>query len=310
MEEKQHELRQIRIDRTNIEKFKKMRTARPLKEGHVRSIEKLLREGGHFISPMAINRVSYTGEYRVIDGHHRLEAIGRVLKDIPDYSILTDFQIFYNLNEDEERKIFASESVGLKQTLLSRLYVEQEDYPIVKMLLSDFPIKIDYGQMHSNDRTHPWISLITLLTAHRTLHKSMATNLHTTTEGMKKVASLTESDYKTMVKFGEDIAIIGNGRFGPRTIFRSVAMIIIYRLWYLNCIERPFMVSESISRQKFVERFVKVLNNWPTVSDALHEANKTKFNSILVVKAEEELVNRMNHSRKTQKVISTYEAWK
>lgn len=298
------------IDRTNIDRFKKMRTARPLKESHVRSIEKLLREGGHFISPMAINKISYMGEYRVIDGHHRLEAIGRIINDIPDYSILTDFQIFYNLSEGEERKIFASESVGLKQTLLSRLYVEQEDYPIVKMLLSNFPIKIDYGQIHSSDQTYPWISLITLLTAHTGLHGSILTHLHANNNNMKKVASLTESDYKTMVKFGEDIAIMGNGRFGSNTIFRSVTMVLIYRLWYLNCIEQPFLQSESISRQNFIERFLKVLNNWVGIIDSFREANKSNFKSIVAIKAEEELVTKMNYSRKTQKIISTYEAWK
>lgn len=151
MEEIKHELKQIRIDRRNVDKFKRMRKARPLKESHVRSIEKLLKEGGHFISPISINEISSTEEYEIIDGRHRLEAINRVIKDLPDYSILVDFQIFHDLSEKEEQNIFQSESSGLRQTLVSRLYVSlylEEDYSIVKMLRSWFPIKIDRG--HKN----------------------------------------------------------------------------------------------------------------------------------------------------------------
>jgi hypothetical protein len=310
---KYHELKTIRIDKTNIGLFSQMRNARIINRMQVTRLVKQIKKEGHFFTPLIVNRTVTNGikKFVLIDGHHRIEAITTMIKENNNFHIDVDFQIWDNLTEEEMRILFDPVNKGMPVNETMWIYVHQDEIPIAKKLIKEkFPIILDFGQIRK-EKNKPWISITTLLRAYSSaLNHRVYGNQHTNADHELFKALDISADYTVLLKFANDFKEMGDGLFGRKTIFSGRTDAMIVRLWYLNCIERPFYGTEEESRKKFIERFKDAVMHWPNLAIELREAKGASYGSYILMKVEFDLVKTMNYNRKSQRLVTTYEAWK
>lgn len=136
--------KKIIIDRKNLRWFKMLEHARPIRPDHVNSIYRALKAGQHFEAPLVVNDLSTAdrSRYKLIDGSHRMEAIKKWIMEDVDASVEVIFHIYRGLSEEDERFIYEQWNRGKSASWADRIYVNQEDYPILAMMKKDFPAPV------------------------------------------------------------------------------------------------------------------------------------------------------------------------
>ena len=298
------------FDARSINKFLKSTTARPIREGHVGDIKAYIKLHGSISTPIFVNNINNgTGgkSYRVIDGHHRLEAIKQLINEDPNFSMKGIPVIYNDLSESQELEKFDEINAPIPTNTMDRLWAHQKFTPIISKILKSFPVPVDFGQIGRKPNS-PWLPAGILLAAHLSIGKTAIPYL--SKRNYHLVLEMNDNDYNIMVAFGEDLKKIAFDLYGRNSIFKIMTLGILYRVWYLNCIEVPFSGSIKESRELFCEKARKAFIDWPSVKETFREANKAGKASIVQVRAEEEFVSKMNLNRRKQKIKATYEVWK
>lgn len=305
-----HDVKFITITAENIWMFVDLKTKRELNLHAVDSIRKSLLAGEYFYSPMAVNRIGpseHPKAFHLIDGHHRKEGMVQAFKQNKYLRLRVAFIIFDNLTEAQELVVFDRINRTTPPKLRDKLYVHREEFPIVNHVVEDFPIVVDYGQVHGR-KTKPTIKLTLLFGAHLSCGKPFATTFGE--RDMARVQALLSTVYDTMSAFANDLKIYSEGRWGDRTVFRNVNLMMFYRLWYLNCVEHPYVEDDmDRSREMFSARMKDVIDTSKRVMDALRDSVSVGYGSPVLPRAEETIVNAFN-ARQKYRIMTTYDGWK
>lgn len=296
--------RMVTISRDNYLWFKPMATARALSPGNVSSLVALLQSGGHFETSLAINDLSSGGKHRyvLIDGFHRITAIGQVIEADPSFKIEVEFKIYDHRDDMEARSLFDKWNDGKPQTQMSRLWVNRKDYPIVPLLMNDFPVPVSF---ESTSRKGPFLRASPLLVGIASWGRS-----HLAFGGRpfyESVAGLTKEDHTLAKKWAEDFkAALGDpGRANP---FSTTApLIALLRVWRANIV--PLVngqQGEPVGREELIRRLrAKVAEN-VTVRQQVLSARGTAASPLI----ESYVVDAMNRGEGHLRVVRPCDVWK
>lgn len=268
LEDIPHQLKSIVISKHNIQTLVMMRTARSLHEDQVRKIHALLLQGKHFASPFVINVVKGDGilKNELIDGNNRSEAINRIIKEDENFKIRVDCIIYENLAPEQKANVFDNFNLGIKVNARDMLVVHQDDLPAVRDILNEYPVPVVTGRKALNP-SEPYVFLSALVHAHlNVVHRNSVGG--GSQGGWKAAKEMDRRDYYLMRQFGEDFARFSTDAFheGVMSVF---AFRIMYRTWYINCIDMPFTANP---RPLFVERAWNVMH----MSDVLEAFRKVR----------------------------------
>ena len=135
------------IDSSNISKFFiNQRDRRQIRQGKVKELQALLKNGGHFNSPFVVNEME--NFWRLIDGNHRLEAIIGAIKEDKKFSITIWMAVYRNLTPTQEREIYSVWNKGTAQSSTDFLKAHFEIVPLGKEMLRRLPVTIYGDKQH------------------------------------------------------------------------------------------------------------------------------------------------------------------
>jgi len=120
--------------------FIRLHNRRDIRKTVVNKLLRVLEEGGHFETPLMTNRVN--GKERLLDGNHRIEAIGKYLTKYPERKV--EVWIFYyeDLTKDEEREMYTKWNLGTKQNTNDFVKQYWDKIYITKLFKGNFPVKV------------------------------------------------------------------------------------------------------------------------------------------------------------------------
>lgn len=291
-----HKLENLCVDRNNIDKLIQMKTARKLHESQVRRIKRLLDDGKHFSAPMVTNGINGgkgPEKNELIDGNNRTEAIRRKIKEDPDFSIEVDFIRYVGLTPQQKADVFDSFNQGIRVSKQDMMVVHQNELPAVRDIIRKYPVQLDVGQ-GVVDRNFPFVRLSAIVNAHLSARRKYGLNSVPPVR-WQLARGLDRKDYEDMVAFGSDLKEFASDQYRQKKMVMKIpTMTIIYRIWYLNCIEMPFMGTVDESRKAFRDRAWDVLH-WERVISAFRDANKVGKGDTAVA-AERVFVDAVNHN--------------
>lgn len=132
-----------------VTKFVMMTNRRDIRKGTVNKLYRLLAKGDHFETPLMANKVN--GQYRLLDGNHRIEAIKKFLDEAtengvaePKVEVIIHF--YQGLGVDEEKRMYTKWNLGTKQNTNDFIKQYWDDIPITGMISRDsaFPWKVSH----------------------------------------------------------------------------------------------------------------------------------------------------------------------
>lgn len=254
------------IDKKTIKNFHLLvEERRQLRIGKVKSILASLEKGIHFESDIVVNKIN--GDYRVIDGNHRIEAISELLKREPETRVKVYLAKYENLSlyqekkiriekiRDEERRIYSVWNKGTPENATDYLQQYFKIIPCGEEMLRKLPATI-----YSTDKT---MSLKLLVGSHVTakaqkkFEGGYANGGEKTVEDFKAVES---GDITIMKAFCDDMEEIFGKFYKQSPYYRTTVISSFYRIWYDNKKQMP--------RQKFIDVFKAVfLDKWAEVNE-------------------------------------------
>lgn len=263
LEDFPHSTRSVIITSKNISSLVRMSTARLIKHEQVKRVMKLFEAGEHFSSPMVVywTREADAGKssYELIDGNNRTEAIRRWLETHPDFRIRIDMIAYHDLTEHQKIVLFTRYNEGRKVDKTDMLLVHRDDLPAVRDLLKIYPIPIDIGA-GVKDENSPNVKLNALILAHLTSVRNLKLAFYAP-RLWEEAMSLDRRDYYIMRQFGDAYSVFAKDAFREKGVMKVPVFSVLYRMWYLNCIDIPFAGGDS--QRLFIDR----------MRDALHLAD-------------------------------------
>ena len=131
------------LSKDNVKNFVKLSNRRDIRGTTVRRLLGILNRGGHFETPLMVNRI--TDKFRLVDGNHRHEAIEEYLRQHPEGKVECWTFIYDNLNVQQEREMFTKWNSGMKQTTNDFVKQYWTTMPITKSFKTDW---FAYPVMH------------------------------------------------------------------------------------------------------------------------------------------------------------------
>lgn len=215
---------------------------RLIREGQVKKLSGLLRNGQHFATPLVVNK--FNGYYRTIDGNHRLEALKRALRFNPNLQVEVRLAEYKNLTKEEERKVFSDWNSGTKQTSEDFLKIYWETIPFGKQILA-LPASI------YNTKTK--IKVKTLVYAHLLAKAdTWKWSARNRAEIVKDFQELDKNDIKHMREFMRFMTETFGEYANMVPAWKHSAVMALYKIWYDNL---------SIPETKLRRYIQKVWNN-------------------------------------------------
>jgi len=136
-------MKKILIDKSSINEFYiDANERRMIRNGQVKAIANHLRSGGHYSSPLVVNKIREL--MKMVDGNHRFEAIKMLLDEDPSFSINTWVAVYSELNDRQEKEVYREWNVGVKQSATDFLKAHWNTIPMRNRLLKELPVSI-YG---------------------------------------------------------------------------------------------------------------------------------------------------------------------
>jgi hypothetical protein len=209
---------------------------------------------------MAVNDLSEGGKnkYRLIDGHHRLEAIARFIKLNPTARVEVLFIVYDHLNEEEEKEVYRLLNKGRRQSLDDFIHVQQADFPILGWMQKDFPAKVKVYPLKGTEQGFKFWHLMQAYL----LRFSAGGGGAGRQESLERIKRFTVEDYKSLKTFAEDfIAAFGLPTKGSNPFATSVSISCVAKTYYCNL--------EELSRVEIRERWQARVSTDPAVKQIM-----------------------------------------
>lgn len=136
------------VSKRNIDKFELVKYHRHLRESQIGALHSVLLKGNHFESQIVVNERD--SKLRIIDGGHRVMAMRKFLKSKPDMKVEVNMALYKDLDDDEEKKVFATWNKGIKQSPDDYIHLRKGDLKMLRMIELDFPCKVSIYNQKGN----------------------------------------------------------------------------------------------------------------------------------------------------------------
>jgi len=127
----EHHTRKEIISTENIAKFVKLDNARQINRARVRDLREHLEQGYTIEQPLTINHLG--DQERIIDGNHRMSAVGGYLTDHPTHKVELSFNVYENLDDADEKALHTECNRGGKQTTNDVVQQHWDDIPLAQI---------------------------------------------------------------------------------------------------------------------------------------------------------------------------------
>lgn len=295
----------IVINRANIAFFMKMDRARPVSPKHVNEIYRAIIQGLPLLSPIAVNKLDRE-HFTIIDGHHRIEAISRKIEEDPAFQITVEVLVFEHLLRTEETQVFNILNNVLPQSTSSMLWVNRDDYPVINMMLKDFPLHIMASSTsHGANVKKNSIGLTMILTPYLSLGKPF--RIMRREDILKEAKKLDQRrDYNNLYAFMLGyIKAFGMPEDGNR-FYRTRAFALLLRIYFANV--NWAHLGGTLEEQEIILRFQKLIDS-PSVRDVLNSASSQGSIGPALRIAEDVIISALNKGRRTSKFVSPSVVW-
>jgi hypothetical protein len=198
----EYQSKRIVIDKSSLDLLDKMDYTRHIVSAQVNKIFKTLEEGGHFDSPIVVNKRG--GKLRILDGGHRKLAIKKWIEQDPEKrSITVQFAVYENCTDEEEKALFTKWNLGKKQSSDDFISVMQDEIPIYKSMERNFPVEV---RIYRPGREQDGVHFASLTRAYLTSKIPFPEFKVYRTSGynyLNDVKELDNDDYDRLTKFCE-----------------------------------------------------------------------------------------------------------
>ncbi|KKL78906.1 hypothetical protein LCGC14_2020180 [marine sediment metagenome] len=133
--ERDYKMEKFVITSETIKDFAIMDNRRQISEMHSRQIHGAILSGKNPIGILIVNKKK--GKIRIIDGNHRIEAVKKFYgyrKTHKDVKIECTLKVYENLDEDQEKQIYADEARRKNESHEDRLNMYKDDIIFWKIL--------------------------------------------------------------------------------------------------------------------------------------------------------------------------------
>ena len=142
MIDKSYKTEDIIIGKHNIHLFK-MVNPRRFRNTQLKNIKRALDNREHFENPIAINIRKC--EWRIIDGNHRIFVIrDKILPEDPSFMINTSIDMYENLTDAEENRIYSIRAKPVRQTINDYINAYRHEIKMMDRIIDELPCDI-YG---------------------------------------------------------------------------------------------------------------------------------------------------------------------
>jgi len=238
---------------------------RPLRQGHVRYLFNLLKQGKNFKGVFVLNgiedkRASGGWRYVLIDGNHRWEAVILFFEAFPNATVWIDVHLYKNLPVEQEREVYNEYAHVIVQRESDKVFINQEDIPIWAMMQRDFPapVKLSSSGASTNKGS---LGFLSLTKAYMARYTSNAFHGHDIVEQLKR---LDRDDCRAIREFAEVVVTVF-GKPMPGNIYtKMVPLTSLAKVYFCNL--------KRLGREEIVRRLKeKVLQDPIVMNDiAIH----------------------------------------
>ncbi len=264
------ELKTILVKREDVSKFIFTDYKRIIRERAVGRLNVDLQETGHFKNPIHLNEIN--GEWRIIDGNHRIEAVRRffespnVLKAKKEAGLTIPLAIYKNLSVEEERVLYDQLARVVTQSLTDFIKIHFDEVPIFKRIDNNFPFNVSiYG-------TEGAVKFQTLFEVWASKENEIIEQSGRSKEEiLEKLKEYTDRDYHEMLDyFKQYVNIFGMPAIGS-PYYKTGTLWITTSIYFRN-----FRVIDQNELWKFIKE--KLFQNLSLMECAALSRNRSGLN--------------------------------
>ena len=190
----------VTLTRRNIRQYTRPEWHREFRERHITAIMNGIMRGDHPSENLTINQLTSrvrSTQNRILNGNHRTEAIRRIIKEHPTFSIEVTLTIYTNLTKEEEITIYEKINNTKRETGLDKLKAHLTGTVVMELINKKFPFRVLFRSLGRNDRN--------AITAGSVFGGYVYRNDQTISGGanglLKRMDSLNKQDYDRLFKF-------------------------------------------------------------------------------------------------------------
>lgn len=200
---------------------------RQIRDGKVKQIAMGLRKGQNFESPLVVNQIN--GKYRVIDGNHRVDAVGKEINRDPDFRMTCWMAVYKDLTRKQEREIYTLWNSGTPENSTDYLKNYFKTIPYGEEMLRRLNLSI-YGSKEK-------MKVKLLVGSHIQAKRGGTFKGGYPNRGPKTVLDFCLIDRKDIATM-KDFQVFYESVFEPyrqgKTYYRTTPFAALYRIWYDN----------------------------------------------------------------------------
>lgn len=275
-----YKMEEMEMTKDDLGKFELIENQRKTRDFQVNNIVNQLWQGKHFESPWVINKIN--GKYRIIDGGHRYKAVEIFLKGRPLMKVRVKLAVYKNLTPEEEKEVYTTWSLGIRQTIDDLLNLMQNDIKFLhKLIKAGIPVTI------YRDRKQDKIAfrmIIGLLHSSHNTGKDFSTHLPKRDAIIQIANDFTDKHLDEVVRFFKIFRDV-YGDFGNNYYVKMVFMNPLYNLYYLN---------QNLPDENLIQRFKNCVSDADILA-VLHGHSRESM-----MKMREKMVLAFNRNQETK----------
>lgn len=255
----EYEMEDLPVTFGNLNRFELFDDRRHIRSTQVESLMIALRAGKHFDTVLIVNKKN--GNYRIIDGNHRYEALKQYLSDNRNVKIVVRMAVYSNLTAAEERDVYTRWSLGIKQTIDDLLNLRKSEIPVYNILVKKgFPLST-YKSVSSSNVS---LGLVIKMLYASYNAESVFTARGVTRNNIISIAKEYKEKHADMIIEFFDIFREAMGGYRDNKFLRYVFCVPAFNIYILN---------QPMGRDELVERFEKCLTD-TEIREKLHEHSR------------------------------------
>jgi len=188
----------VKVCKANIKKFLRPEWHREFRVIHIGTIKRALIAGKHPSENITVNQTT-GGNYRIINGNHRIEAVRQVIKAYPTFCINLTCTVYNNLNKNKEIEIYEKVNNTRRESGLDKLKAHLIGKKIYNLIEKKFPFKVLFRGVSQSDRNSMSAGNLFVGYIYRN-DKTISAGIQNILERVEK---LDESDYKRLCLFAK-----------------------------------------------------------------------------------------------------------
>lgn len=251
--ERDYKMEKFVITSETIKDFEVMANRRQISEMHSRQIHGAILSGKNPVGVLIVNKKK--GKIRIIDGNHRIEAVKKFYgykKSHKDVKIECTLKIYENLDDDQEKQVYANEAMRKNESSEDRLNMYKDNIIFWKILQEGtrgFPCRVT---IYPSSKALKFRTIIDALCVSKRDHARGYAPIYLRKEELVKFAQdLLWDDFLLMKDFMRMFIGVYGEVGGKNILCNKQAFIPLFDIYAKN--------RNGFSKEKIMERFGRIL---------------------------------------------------